>query len=222
MIDLHTHTVFSDGELIPSELVRRAEFIGYRAIAITDHADYSNYQFIIENLLKTVEILTENTNVIVLPGVEITHVPPVKIPELIEKCRNEGAKVVVVHGETVVEPVAEGTNLAAVEGGADILAHPGLVDLKTLEMAAKKGVAIEITARKGHNITNGYVVRVGREVGVRFVINTDAHSPSDLIDRTFALKVGLGAGLTLQEVERAFATSEEIVRRKMGDEKATL
>ncbi|WP_297445638.1 histidinol phosphate phosphatase domain-containing protein [Desulfurobacterium sp.] len=222
MIDLHTHTVFSDGELIPSELVRRAEFIGYRAIAITDHADYSNYQFIIENLLKTVEILTENTNVIVLPGVEITHVPPVKIPELIEKCRNEGAKVVVVHGETVVEPVAEGTNLAAVEGGADILAHPGLVDSKTLEMAAKKGVAIEITARKGHNITNGYVVRVGREVGVRFVINTDAHSPSDLIDRTFALKVGLGAGLTLQEVERAFATSEEIVRRKMGDEKATL
>ncbi|WP_456397451.1 histidinol phosphate phosphatase domain-containing protein [Desulfurobacterium sp.] len=222
MIDLHTHTVFSDGELIPSELVRRAEFLGYRAIAITDHADYSNYQFIIENLLKTVEILTKNTNVIVLPGVEITHVPPVKIPELIDKCRSEGAKVVVVHGETVVEPVADGTNLAAVEGGADILAHPGLVDLNVLKVAAKNGVAIEITARKGHNITNGYVVRLGREVGVRFVINTDAHAPSDLIDRVFAMKIGLGAGLTLQEVEEAFATSEEIVRRKIGNEKAAL
>ncbi|RLD98934.1 MAG: PHP domain-containing protein, partial [Aquificota bacterium] len=25
MVDLHTHTTFSDGELIPSELVRRAQ-----------------------------------------------------------------------------------------------------------------------------------------------------------------------------------------------------
>ncbi|WP_457568208.1 histidinol phosphate phosphatase domain-containing protein [Desulfurobacterium sp.] len=222
MIDLHTHTVFSDGELIPSELVRRAEFLGYRAIAITDHADYSNYQFIIENLLKAVDVLTANTEVVVLPGVEITHVPPVKIPELIEKCRSEGAKVVVVHGETVVEPVAEGTNLAAIEGGADILAHPGFIDFKLLEMAAGRGVAIEITARKGHNITNGYVVKAGREAGVDFVINTDAHAPSDLIDKAFAYKVGLGAGLTAAEVERAFSVSEEIVRRKLGDEKTAL
>ena len=30
MIDLHTHTLFSDGELLPSELVRRAEAVlGY-------------------------------------------------------------------------------------------------------------------------------------------------------------------------------------------------
>jgi len=37
MIDLHTHSLFSDGELIPSELVSRAAAAGYRAIAITDH-----------------------------------------------------------------------------------------------------------------------------------------------------------------------------------------
>ncbi len=42
MIDLHTHSFFSDGELIPSELIRRAEAIGYKAIAITDHVDSSN------------------------------------------------------------------------------------------------------------------------------------------------------------------------------------
>jgi uncharacterized phage-associated protein len=32
MIDLHTHTLFSDGELLPSELVRRAEMTGYEAL----------------------------------------------------------------------------------------------------------------------------------------------------------------------------------------------
>ena len=37
--DLHTHTVFSDGELIPAELVRRAMVLGHDVIAITDHVD---------------------------------------------------------------------------------------------------------------------------------------------------------------------------------------
>ncbi len=221
MIDLHTHTIFSDGELIPSELVRRAESIGYKAIGITDHADFSNFQFIIENLLKTADILTKNTNTIVIPGVEITHVPPNKIPYLIEKCREEGARIVVVHGETVVEPVAKGTNLAAIEGRADILAHPGLIKPETLKKAAKSKVFIEITARKGHNITNGHVVKEGRKAGVKFVINTDAHSPGDLMSAEFAKTVGIGAGLTENEIAQAFKNSLEIVRRSSG-EKTTL
>ncbi len=52
MIDLHTHTFFSDGELIPSELIRRAEFVGYKAIAITDHADTSNFDFLISRSIR--------------------------------------------------------------------------------------------------------------------------------------------------------------------------
>ncbi|HEY3347739.1 MAG TPA: PHP domain-containing protein, partial [Nitrospirota bacterium] len=47
MIDLHTHTLFSDGVLIPAELVRRAEVKGYEAIGLTDHADSSNIDFIV-------------------------------------------------------------------------------------------------------------------------------------------------------------------------------
>ncbi|GAB6076355.1 histidinol phosphate phosphatase domain-containing protein [Desulfurobacterium crinifex] len=213
MIDLHTHTIFSDGELIPSELVRRAESIGYRAIAITDHVDYSNYKFVLERLYETVDILNENTSLTVIPGVEITHVPPVKIPELIQKCREVGAKIVVVHGETVVEPVAPGTNKAAIEGKADILAHPGLITKEEVELAVENDIYLEITARKGHNITNGHVVKLAKEIGARLVINTDAHSPGDLIPRSFAIKVGVGAGLTIGEVEECFINSEKLVER---------
>ena len=213
MIDLHTHTIFSDGELIPSELVRRAESIGYRALAITDHVDYSNYRFVLERLYETVDILNENTSLTVIPGVEITHVPPVKIPELIQKCREAGAKIVVVHGETVVEPVAPGTNRAAIEGNADILAHPGLITKEEVELAVENDIYLEITARKGHNITNGHVVKLAKEIGARLVINTDAHSPGDLIPRSFAIKVGVGAGLTISEVEECFINSEKLVER---------
>ena len=41
-IDLHVHSFFSDGVLLPSKILRRAVALGYGAISITDHADASN------------------------------------------------------------------------------------------------------------------------------------------------------------------------------------
>ncbi len=216
MIDLHTHTIFSDGELIPSELVRRAEVIGYRAIAITDHVDYSNYRFVIEGLLNTADILTESTSVIVIPGVEVTHVPPKLIPDIVQKCRDFGAKIVVMHGETVTEPVAPGTNRAAILSQVDILAHPGLITESDVRLAVENNVCLEITARKGHNITNGHVANLAEKYGAKLVIDTDAHSDTDLISKEFAIKIGLGAGLSRQGVEEAFHNSKEIVNRVSG------
>ena len=57
MIDLHTHSLFSDGALVPSEHVRRVEVLGYEAIAITDHADDSNIGTLILNLLRVAKAL---------------------------------------------------------------------------------------------------------------------------------------------------------------------
>jgi predicted metal-dependent phosphoesterase TrpH len=37
MIDLHTHSIFSDGNKTPAELVERANAIGVRTMALTDH-----------------------------------------------------------------------------------------------------------------------------------------------------------------------------------------
>ena len=61
MIDLHTHTLFSDGELVPAELTRRAAVIGYRAMAITDHCDLSNMDWIIPRLVRVADDLGEPT-----------------------------------------------------------------------------------------------------------------------------------------------------------------
>ena len=40
--DLHTHTILSDGEMLPIELIRRMAVLGYTTVAITDHVDASN------------------------------------------------------------------------------------------------------------------------------------------------------------------------------------
>jgi len=215
MIDLHTHTFFSDGELIPSELIRRAEAIGYKAIAITDHVDSSNIDMVIPKIVQVIGKLREFMSVEALPGAEITHAPPQTIPDLVKEARLLGARIVVVHGETLVEPVMPGTNRAAIEAGADILAHPGLISEEDLLFAKEKGVTLEITARKGHSLSNGHVAKEAMRLGVRLCINTDSHSPSDLITREFASKILLGAGVDKTGLNRIFKNSESIIEEAL-------
>lgn len=215
MIDLHTHTIFSDGELIPAELVRRAEVIGYKGICMTDHADEATLYFTVENVLRFVQKHGHFYDINVLAGVELTHIPPALISEMVGKARETGAQIVVMHGETPVEPVAPGTNLAAIEAGVDILAHPGLITKEEVQLAAEKGVALEITTRGGHSYTNGHVAALARKYGAKLVINNDAHAPRDLVGKDLRKTIALGAGLTVDEYRQAEANAWEIVQRCM-------
>ncbi|MGB9734713.1 MAG: histidinol phosphate phosphatase domain-containing protein [bacterium] len=220
MIDLHTHSLFSDGDLIPSELIRRAKVIGIDAIAITDHVDFSNYMFVIEHIKAVSEQFEKRKHDIeVLTGVEITHVPPSDIPRLIDLSRKAGAQVVVIHGETIVEPVEPGTNLAGINGEADIIAHPGFISTKEAELAAKKGVFLEISGRKGHSFSNGYIAQVARATGAGLVFNSDAHTDGDLMDEKFALKVVKGAGLTEKDFKNMLSNAKKILYRRGYDSK---
>jgi histidinol phosphatase-like PHP family hydrolase len=205
MIDLHTHTVFSDGELIPCELVRRAEMKGCRALGITDHVDFTNVELVLNQVSKVKE-LEDVLEMKILVGVELTHVPPAKMEKLATLAKRLGADLIVVHGETPVEPVAPGTNRKALEIGADILAHPGFISPEEADLARDNNVCLELTARRGHNITNGHVARLALEAGAKMVVDTDAHAPDDLIDRERAIGIARGAGLTL---ERATAVVDK-------------
>lgn len=211
MIDLHTHCLFSDGELIPSELARRAQHVGYRAIAITDHGDESNLDFIIPRVAGVCRKLSEAYGIQVIPGIELTHVPPIFIKELAMEARKLGARIVIVHGETIVEPVAPGTNAAALAAPIDILAHPGLISDQDVQLAVARGIYLEITSRKGHSLTNGHVAMLARQYGASLVLNTDTHAPQDLVPLDQARKIARGAGLTLPETEAMFANSEALV-----------
>lgn len=213
MIDLHTHSFFSDGELVPSELIRRAEAIGYKAIAITDHVDSSNIDLVVPRIVNAIKKIKAYISLEAIPGAEITHVPPQIIPDLVKEARHLGAKIVVVHGETLVEPVAPGTNRAAIEANADILAHPGIISEADLLLAKEKGVTLEITSRKGHSLANGYVAKEAMRFGVPLCINTDAHNPSDLITKEFAMKILLASGIEATRIQSVFENSKAIVEK---------
>ncbi len=215
MIDLHMHTLFSDGELIPAELTRRAAVAGYRAIAITDHGDRSNFDLIIPRIVRVAAELGEAWGLTVIPGIELTHIPPAAIAEAAQEARSLGARLIVCHGETIVEPVAPGTNRAAIEAGVDILSHPGLISAEDVARAAELGVCLEITTRKGHSLTNGHVAKLATEAGAKMVVNNDAHAPGDQVSQEMAMKIALGAGLSEQQFEECMKNSEALVARAL-------
>ncbi|MDR0453398.1 MAG: histidinol phosphate phosphatase domain-containing protein [Deferribacteraceae bacterium] len=215
IVDLHTHTTFSDGALIPAESARRARTAGYSGIAVTDHADHSNLEQNLTGALRFKESYKcAGKDFAVLAGVELTHVRPSQISELTKRARELGADIVNVHGETIIEPVEEGTNRAAVLAGVDILAHPGLITEADARLAAEKGVYLEITTRRGHALSNGHVAHIAKLTGAKLVVNNDAHSPGDYAGKSMTLKILQGAGLTLDEAEEIIKETVRLFKIK--------
>jgi len=194
--DFHTHTFLSDGEFSPIELIRRALANNYRAIALTDHASIGELPRIIQETAEACALARSHWDILAIPGIELTHVPAHAITEAAKKAKELGAWIVAVHGETIVEPVEEGTNLAALRSPhVDILAHPGLLSLEEAQLAATNGIFLEISARKGHCLTNGLVASLARQVGAKLLLNSDAHSTHDLLTTSLTGAIAHGAGL---------------------------
>lgn len=211
MIDLHTHTLFSDGVLLPAELARRCEAKGFRGLVITDHVDYSNIDIVIPNILRACKEIASASQMKVFCGVELTHLRPEHIKSMVKRARELGAFIVLVHGETITEPVLTGTNRAAIEAGADILAHPGLITEDDARIAKSKGVRLEVTGRKGHAYANGHVVKMAKKVGAKLVFGSDSHTPDDLLDRNHAGRIARGAGLEEKDIQELFQEAESLV-----------
>lgn len=220
LCDLHTHTFLSDGVLSPVELIRFAAAAGYQVLAITDHVSVSNMERVFREVKADALLAEKYWDITAIAGVELTNIPAGAVSELARRARELGAELVVVHGETIVEPVEPGTNRAAVSCPyVDILAHPGLITLEEARLAEKNGVYLEISPRRDHSLTNGHVVNMARISGAKLLLNSDTHEPEDLLRSEFALKVGLGAGLNEVEFKHLTTNSREIIDRILAKRK---
>lgn len=214
--DFHTHTFLSDGELSPMELIRRAVNNGYRAIAITDHAGPGELERFISEISKDCALAEKHWDIKAIPGVELTHLPAAAIADVASQAKEMGAKLVVVHGETTVEPVEKGTNAAAVGSAyVDILTHPGMLTDDEARAASSNGIFLEITARKGHSLTNEHVVKVARTTGAKLILNSDAHDEDDLLTPDSASDVLRGAGLSEDEIVQVLQTNPPLLLERI-------
>lgn len=189
-----------------------------RAIAITDHADQSNMESIIKKLVLASEFVSKfYSDFTLIPGIELTHVPPKSIPILAREAKRYGARIVVVHGETPVEPVLPGTNTAACMcDDVDILAHPGIISEEAVSCAKDNGIFLELSYRCGHCLGNGRVAKLASAIGAKLLVNSDAHDIGDHLSPEAALVVAKGAGLSQSEAETVLFKNPEILLKKIG------
>jgi putative hydrolase len=200
LFDFHTHSFHSDGVLSPVELIHRAFMQGYTAIAIADHVATGSLKRVIGEVSEDCELARTYWDIIAIPAVELTHLPPQAISDAAQKAKELGAWLVVVHGETSVEPVPKGTNLAAVQSPyVDILAHPGFITSDEIAIAQENHVFIELSARRGHSKTNSHIASLCRNTGVRLLLNSDAHTEDDLLTTEQTTKVLNEAGITIDQ-----------------------
>ncbi len=204
MYNLHCHSLLSDGDLLPSEVAVRYMVKGYKAIAITDHSDYGNIGSNIQSIVEFSKHWPKNYAIQVFPGVELTHIPLEQFKPLAKLARAKGAKIIVAHGETLVEPMIKGTNRSALEADIDILAHPGKITDDDVKFARDKGVFLEVTTRKGHSLSNAYVIKKAIKFGARLIINTDSHSPDDIISPSKVIAMARKSGLSLKQINNIY------------------
>ena len=217
IIDFHTHTFLSDGGNSPIELIRYACANGYSIIGITDHVSYSNIDYIIDAAIRDCSLAERFWNIKAIPGVELTNIPAKSINEIACYAKEKGARLVIVHGESISENVEPDTDYNAVNSDyVDILAHPGLITLEEAKEAAKRGIYLEITYKGGNCLGNGHVVSIGRKAGAKFLINSDAHLHKSLYSQDMQVKVGQGAGLEENEIEEILEINSKALLKKIG------
>jgi len=197
--DLHVHTNWSDGRDSIEDMALAARDRGYQYLAITDHsrgrgiahgldADRLGQQIAeIENLNQRI------SGIRILSGIEvdiradgILDLPP----ELLIKL---DVVVASVHS-AMNQPQEKMTRriLRAIENPlVDVVAHPTCrllpgrepvsVDMEViLQAAAKNKTALEISAMPSRLDLKDIHIYRARELGVKLVINTDAHSKRHL------------------------------------------
>jgi histidinol phosphatase-like PHP family hydrolase len=215
--DFHTHTSLSDGVLSPIELIRRALVNNYHAIALTDHSSTGELSRIIQETTKVCALARAYWNILAIPGIELTYVPPQAIAETAKKAKQLGARIVVVHGETITEPVEKGTNLAALQSPhVDILAHPGHLSLEEAKLAATNNIFLEISARKGHCLANGHIISLAQQVGASLLLNSDAHNEQDLLTPSLANNIIRGTGLNDTARHQVLTTNPQALIKNLA------
>jgi len=213
-IDFHSHSYLSDGVTSATDMWNEAAALAHRALALTDHISLEDPRPMLARLHEEARAW-EGTQFFPVVGVELTKVPARHIGPASAAARRAGAEIVIVHGESIVENVPRGTNHAAIDSQeVDILAHPGLLDPRDAALAHDHGVTLEISARRGHSLTNGHVAREAVRAGAALVVDSDAHHPRDLVRLEQARRIAIGAGLRASEADRAILrTPAELLRR---------
>jgi DNA polymerase (family 10) len=217
--DLHAHTTKTDGKLSIREMAEAARDVGYDYLAITDHSKRLTMANGLDDdqALKHADAIREVDGDMnrfwLLAGIECDILEDGSL-DLKEKTLEQLDWVVAsIHYDYELprEKMTDRIVSAVSSGVVHCLGHPMgrkvgkrdemNMDLdRVFEACAEHNVAVEINAQpKRLDLPDTYCQQA-KEAGLRFVINTDAHSARDLENMRFGLSVARRGGLEKNDI----------------------
>ncbi len=225
--DLHIHSRWSDGIISLHDMVERVKKFNYEYIAITDHSESSYYGRGLDakrvqekiNYINKLKSRFKDFYILMGSEIEIRGVGKLDYPENIIKKMD--IAIGAMHS-SFLNTRAENTarTVSAIENRyIDFIAHPtGVVfgnrapysiDVdRLISAAAKNNKALEINSYFLRMDLNEQNVRKAREMGVKVVINTDAHRPNNMDMVRLGVDVARRAGLQKKDVLNALTLKE--------------
>jgi DNA polymerase (family X) len=214
--DLHTHTNLTDGVASLEEMIRQAEPKGYAYYAVTDHAPNLIMQRMTDEkmLAQRARLATIASSMVLLHGTELNIAPDGSVDWDEDFLSGFDMCVASVHSHFDQDRRAMTKRfiVACENPRVNIIGHPLTrkigrrppvdVDLGELFKAcARTGTALEVNASPARLDLPGDYIRQARDAGVKFAIDTDAHSFGDLEN----MKYGVGTA------QRGWLTSGDVI-----------
>jgi DNA polymerase (family 10) len=213
--DLHTHTDLTDGVASLQDMVAAAARRGYAYYAITDHAPNLFFQRMTDEkmLAQREQVRALDSEIELLHGTELNIAPDGSVDWDEEFLAGFDICVASVHSNFDL-PRAEMTRrfvTACENPRVNIIGHPTTrrigrrppvdVDFGELFRAcARTGTALEINASPQRLDLPSDHIRAARDAGVKFAIDSDAHSVGDLGNMPYGVGTAQRGWLTPDDV----------------------
>ena len=220
--DLHMHSNWSDGRVSIREMASACWKQGYEYLAITDHTqalavanglDYEELKAQREEINQ----LNEELEIELLTGTEVDI-----LQEELDYGNSilEELDIVIasIHSgfDDSKEKIMSRLFLALENPYVDILGHPTgrllaarkgyqLNFSQVVDKAAATGTILEINASPKRLDLDGYRIREAQQAGVEFVINTDAHHPTQLANISYGAAMARKGGLEPEQVVNTYS-----------------
>lgn len=217
--DLHSHTTYSDGKATVREMALAAMEQGRTYLAVTDHLDAWVKSHSPETIVRQAEeIAAVNEELAgrftVLQGVEVDVGPegtlalPDEILEVVDLV------IASIHRRFGLDPEQQTKRMVRAMSNphVNLWGHPtgrwlgnrepAEMDLVAVfEAAAENGVVMEVNSNPARLDLKDDHLRLAKEFGLRFAINTDSHNPGHLA------RMRLGVAMA----QRGWVTAPEVV-----------
>lgn len=226
--EIHTHTVASDGVNEVSEMVEKAKSLGYSYLGISDHAPSVNsrgekeVQNIISTQKSAIEQISEtNKDFRLLFGYEVNILNNATLAmpnEFLSQLDYVIAGVHTSHDQDSSQMTER--LLAAVENKyVTMIAHPtnrllnqrapSDIDWQTVLKAVKKqNKILEINSQPDRLDLTDDLVYEARKMGIKFIINTDAHAVPHMDLMKYGIDVARRGWCTKENILNTLPTEE--------------